>query len=611
MPQTKNHIAILLFVALLTMLSVPVQAQVHQLPDGQSRATSHAPTTWTTTQPGVSCWSGGLAGTTSLYTVSIKVTGDKGYAVHENDTIPTGQSKEYKVPDGASFTVDAFPDEGYRVDQLRYKVGSHSTDIEEFTDRTSVPRSTTYDGVKEDIAYEVRFEKIPDTIPTYDAIILVADSNGYIEYNGKKIMYDHLAIEPLAEGDTGTVTVYPKPGYRVARLKHEYYYFLADNTYYYDDATTPHTFKWKQLKRDIWIEAFFEPVPAVRPSYKVKVTSHPHGYTEVRGDMLRDGTKNYDVLEGDSLLITAYPDDDHRVNEFRTERLGSGVVEHFQYTDQVTVPQTLTYDPVKKDATVDVYFEKLPGTLRTYTLTVQSRGRGRTLANGITVRDTTLEVPVEEESMVSLHLTPDQGYRLARYILQFDGSDPEVTTFSDNTSTQHDATIPDITHDATLTVTYEPLAQTETPYLLIQQGDEGSIDIQLPATGTTRATATADTGWTLHSASLDGRDITAQLADSAYLLPDLTDNALLYVVYEQTDPAAILSPEVSAVQVHARQGGVTISNVPVGTAVSLWTIDGRQVSRQKATAPSIDIPLSTGVYLLRVAGRTFKFNIIQ
>lgn len=608
MPQIKNHIAAFLWIALLAMLFMPAKAQVQHLPDGHSQLTTHAPAALTAAQPGVQCQAVGLSGTTSLYTVSIKVTGDKGYAVHEGDTILTGATKEYKVGDGASFTVDAFPDEGYRVDQLRWQVGSHNTSIDEFMDRTTMPHSATCEAIKEDVAFEVRFEQIPEPRPYYSVVLYIHEKHGYMTFKDQ-IIRDHILIDSLAEGDTGHVTVYPDPGYRIGRLRYEHYGFLATSNYYYDEASTPHSLDWIQYKRNVWIEPFFEPIPAVRPSYKVKVTSHPHGYTKVRGDMLRDTVKTYDVLEGDSLFFTAYPDDDHRVNEFKTERLGSGVVDHYSYTDQVTVPRTLTFYPAKMDATADVYFEKLPGTLRTYTVTVNSRGSGTTVASGITVRDTTLEVSAEEESMFQFRMTPDRGHRVARYIIQMANGNPEVTTFADRTAAQHQGTIADLGSDATLTVVYEPIPTHTSPYLAIQQGTEGSVDVQVSQNGLSQVAARPDEGWQLHAASLNGTDITAQLADSAaYALPDLTDNALLFIVYEQT-PDGILQPEAQAVRVMAQKGGVTVTGVPTGAGVTVYTIDGRRVKHLAAPAGYATIALPPGVYLLRVAGRTFKFNI--
>lgn len=114
-------------------------------------------------------------------------------------------------------------------------------------------------------------------------------------------------------------------------------------------------------------------------------------------------------------------------------------------------------------------------------------------------------------------------------------------------------------------------------------------------------------GWVLNSVTLNGEDVTDDVAsDGRYTTPVLVDDATLAVVFEKSGDGGINDLSVSDIRVYAREGVVTISGADAFSNATVYNLDGAVIYSGTDKSISLD---ESGVYLLTVKGRTFKFAI--
>ena len=147
-------------------------------------------------------------------------------------------------------------------------------------------------------------------------------------------------------------------------------------------------------------------------------------------------------------------------------------------------------------------------------------------------------------------------------------------------------------------------------YLTIRQADNGEVGIAVDLGRTYKVHIAPSTGWQIHSVTLDGKDMTGQLAeDNTFTTPTLNASAVLNVAYIKADDE-VESTSANAIKVSGHNGIISISGAAEGTAVTIYTLDGAMVANTTATAETAAIEVtSQQVYIVKVAGKVVKIGM--
>ena len=108
-------------------------------------------------------------------------------------------------------------------------------------------------------------------------------------------------------------------------------------------------------------------------------------------------------------------------------------------------------------------------------------------------------------------------------------------------------------------------------YLTIRQADNGEVGIAVDLGRTYKVRIAPSTGWQIHSVTLDGKDMTAQLAeDNTFTTPTLNTSAVLNVAYVKEN-SAINDTHANKAIVRGHNGIISICGAAEGAAITIYT----------------------------------------
>ena len=118
-------------------------------------------------------------------------------------------------------------------------------------------------------------------------------------------------------------------------------------------------------------------------------------------------------------------------------------------------------------------------------------------------------------------------------------------------------------------------------------------------------------GFALASLTLDGEDVTADVADNAYTFTPEADAALV-ATYEFTEDVTIiessgyLDVESRQITVSNHAEGIQIIGLIEGDDVKVYSVNGMVLANFKATTDMVNISVPTGLYIVTVNGNAVK-----
>lgn len=116
-------------------------------------------------------------------------------------------------------------------------------------------------------------------------------------------------------------------------------------------------------------------------------------------------------------------------------------------------------------------------------------------------------------------------------------------------------------------------------------------------------------GWALHSVFLNGEDITSRIGeDGALELSEMSENTTLSIAFESHNLSA-KGVGVSRAKVYATDNCVVISNVNEGESIQIYDDTGLLVETITVTSNTIRVPLSDGIYIVTLEGKSVKVAI--
>ena len=148
-------------------------------------------------------------------------------------------------------------------------------------------------------------------------------------------------------------------------------------------------------------------------------------------------------------------------------------------------------------------------------------------------------------------------------------------------------------------------------YLTINDGAHGNVKLRIDKENPYMTMKLeAESGWHVHSVTLNGDNVTAEVAsDGTYTTPAINSNSLLSVVYAQGSTSAP-SLEVSNLYLHTAGNTLYINGTKGDEQVSVLTLDGKCVVSQQATSGLTEIVLDGHqTYIVKVGQETFKLQM--
>ena len=112
-------------------------------------------------------------------------------------------------------------------------------------------------------------------------------------------------------------------------------------------------------------------------------------------------------------------------------------------------------------------------------------------------------------------------------------------------------------NDVTIEGTFTQLPSV---FLTINQADNGYVKQQLTAGAVCTFTIEAAEGWKIHTVTFNGEDVTSQLEEgSIYTTPEMLEDAVLNIAYEQEVPEGVENAHARAIKVRGLDNTIHIS----------------------------------------------------
>ena len=424
------------------------------------------------------------------HTLTITATGN-GQATF-NETSIRGKSSSFTVNEGSSATVKFTPDANYQIKSVKL----NGTDV-----TSSVSNSQyTISNIKGDNTIEVEFEPIINTLS------ITAIGNGTVTYNGMTIRGGTDTFS-IMQGSAVVISFEADSHYQLKSVKQngtDVTSSVKDNQYTID-----------AISGDTSIEIEFEAT-----MHTLSISSTGNGVVSYSNNDVRSGTKTFKVMDGSSATIAISADVDNRLKRV--------VLNGQDVTSDISDGQ-LTLSNITGNNALEVEFEPIP----TYELNITASGNGSLYYGGKTIRNQSREFIVKEGSVVTITVTPDNGYRVGNIMIngedmtaQLAGSQLSVTVTTETNVEVSFEAIPVVTFTQTVkatgngTVSYNGTDIRNT-----------SREISIAEGTYATFVFTPDAGNMVKSVILNGEDITSSITNNQYTISKVSGSNVLEVEF--------------------------------------------------------------------------------
>lgn len=218
-------------------------------------------------------------------------------------------------------------------------------------------------------------------------------------------------------------------------------------------------------------------------------------------------------------------------------------------------------------------------------------GNGKILLNG----EDTNRIAAKGDSSVTFTFVPDYGCKLTG--LTFNGKDC-LDQVVDNTFK-----VEEIKETSYLRATY-----TSTPVqLTFVSGTQGVISLSIPYGASIDCILDAQEGWEIDKVTFNGNEVTSQINNNGnYTTPFLTMDGIIAISYRSTTGTGIETVRGNdAVHVIPNTGCITVTGASSEDLVDVFDTEGRHI----VSTCDKTIELSSGIYIVTVAGRSFRVGL--
>ena len=220
-------------------------------------------------------------------------------------------------------------------------------------------------------------------------------------------------------------------------------------------------------------------------------------------------------------------------------------------------------------------------------------------------------------SDVDFVVQPYEGYELTA--LYVDGTDVLNRIDIDGKFTLYN-----VAGDTQIDAYFEPVEAYTS--LIIKHGQMGDVAVNVACNEPLRLNVTADDSWTIHSVTLNGKDITKKLDGYGDFTIRKVDDYIVvganeHVDLDPSDPehvkafvafmsnSGVDEAKTSPVRVLGEPGGLRIEGLPTGQELTVVDVAGHVVARRVGNGHTFSIALPSAVYIVTTEDLTVKIHI--
>ncbi len=227
-------------------------------------------------------------------------------------------------------------------------------------------------------------------------------------------------------------------------------------------------------------------------------------------------------------------------------------------------------------------------------LTVEIEGKGNVYANGFNEVESG---EIFNGTDFTFFVLPDEGQQIRSVTL--DGED--ITT----SLTGHRLSINDYTGTGELIITFVPQNKAT---LTVYGANSHTITHTYNEGSTAMVKLCPETGWELHYANFNDKEVTEQIHNNDFVTDPLYGNNSLHFVFTSSNSTEITNVDTShnKVRISLKKNSVTVQGLNDYEPVSIYDLSGTTIY----TGPDRNISLPAGkTYILTTPAKTFKFAI--
>ena len=386
------------------------------------------------------------------------------------------------------------------------------------------------------------FRSIISDEVTY-TLSIQSSAGGTITYNGTSITNEIQSFFVL-EGYPITLSISPEAGYELK--------FLTINGANVTPFVTDGQYTITNITTNTTVVAQFS-----KKVYTLSINSSGNGQVSYNANIIEESTQSFNVEHGSTAIFTLTPQGGHMLSALSVN--GSNAISQL-------VDGKLTINNISENTSVVAVFEPIPVT--SYTLSIQSSDGGTIVYNGVNVTNDTQSFSINEGVSVSLSVVPNIGYELSRLILN--GTDVTAGV-SDGKY---------IIESLSENVNVSAIFTKRSFNLSIESYGNGTVTFNsVPITNTTgnffvlygssaTMTLTPDMGYQVSSVKLNGENVTANVSDGSFTIPNITGNNTVRVDFE-----VIPVNTYSLTLVASIGGGITFNGATVSGSSQSFTVN--------------------------------------
>lgn len=215
---------------------------------------------------------------------------------------------------------------------------------------------------------------------------------------------------------------------------------------------------------------------------RLVLTATAGGYISYLSSNITDGSRTFDVAQGNNVKLTIHANDD--------SKLQAVTLDDTDITSQLSATGTYTLTSIAADHTVKASFIPKP----TYTVALSAMGNGTMGWGTTTLRDDSTTATIVDGNRLALSLTPDRGYELQQLLVNGKDCAPDVYNGS--------YVINAVSSNLDIRATF---ARIVTATVLIRQNSRGVVSLSLVKGRRCRFRVSPDAGRSVASVTVDGQ----------------------------------------------------------------------------------------------------------
>lgn len=152
--------------------------------------------------------------------------------------------------------------------------------------------------------------------------------------------------------------------------------------------------------------------------------------------------------------------------------------------------------------------------------------------------------------------------------------------------------------------------EPEPTLLTIKHADNGCVKMEVGNYTTYKFYIEPSDGWSLHSATFNGEDITSQVGDDGGLsLSRISEDAVLAITFQADNNMVEEIIEHSNAKVYVQGENIVVAGAEDGEEITIFDEAGMQIVSTNAISNIVSIPVDKGFYIVKLKGKIVKVAI--